>query len=192
MNAIVSPKLLRFDYSDQYHDEDYVSFGTGSQFSHVQKVTLSFRCLAGDADAICEGFCGARHVALSEYGLDAFFMPNNWGSDSESVPADRWTSLEALTIYGVHFVGRDRGYEYLIRWLTELQELGRPRLSVRLSGGSNGLAVRVELHNLCNILETSCNLEVDNIVYSHSKRHAFGLLHSEQVFHEDGLYLLKV
>ncbi|KAI6013520.1 hypothetical protein EDC04DRAFT_697198 [Pisolithus marmoratus] len=162
MDAIVSPKLLCFDYCAEYRDDHCISFGTGSKFSHVQEVTVDLRRDAGDADAFCEEFRGVRHVTLYEESMVVFFMPNDRDSDLESVPADHWTALESLTIHG-GLVGLTEAFECLLRWLTKRQELGRPRLSVRISGRPNLPSDGVKLHELYNTLRTCCDLEMESV-----------------------------
>ncbi|KAI6040735.1 hypothetical protein EDC04DRAFT_3140090 [Pisolithus marmoratus] len=125
MRAIVSPKLMCFDYSDYYRDiphENHGSFGTGSKFSHVQKVTLSFWCSVKNEDAFCREFRGVRHVCMPAQCIGTFFSSEDQLGDSESVPADHWKSLETLTIHHLRSSSTEK-FDHLVGWLTRRLQL---------------------------------------------------------------------
>lgn len=166
MRAIVAPKLTCLDYSD-CHELRYmrVNFDTGSKFSHVQMVIFNF--YSADMEGyrpLCEEFCGARDVTLRSACMDVFFTPKGQVDDSESAPADHWTSLESLTIYDLNFDGTET-FDPLVRWLTKRLESGGPRVSVRLSGLSTSEpADGTDLHDLYHKLQTCSNPIVDKVV----------------------------
>ncbi|KAI5995947.1 hypothetical protein EDD15DRAFT_2365530 [Pisolithus albus] len=127
MQAIVAPKLAHFGFSTPVRWSSF-SFGTGSKFNHVQ----TFNCIDPnkriDGDTLCQEFRGVRHIGVYPKTIDVLFTP---GGQLSGAPADHCTSLEHITIFGVDF--RSKKFDPLVRWLTKRRELGRPRISVRLS-----------------------------------------------------------
>ncbi|KAI5994829.1 hypothetical protein EDD15DRAFT_2518441, partial [Pisolithus albus] len=129
MQAIVAPKLAHFGFSVPLTGRLYpFRFGTGSKFNHVQ----TFNCIDPhkriDGDTLCEEFRGVRHIGVYPKTIDVLFTP---GGQLSVAPADHCTSLEHITIFGLDF--RSKKFDPLVRWLTKRRELGRPRISVRLS-----------------------------------------------------------
>ncbi|KAI6026624.1 hypothetical protein BKA83DRAFT_4245717 [Pisolithus microcarpus] len=173
MKAIVAPKLTHFGFSTPPRDHLF-SFGTGSKFNHVQ----TFNCIDPntyqriDGDTLCQEFRGVRHIGIDPYSINVFFTPGDQASGSESAPADHCTSLEHITIFGLHF--HSQQFVPLVRWLTKRRELGLPRISVRLSSPPSQRVDGSTLLDLYDKLQTHNILKVDYVemcpMVNHSKR----------------------
>ncbi|KAI6109982.1 hypothetical protein F5141DRAFT_1215444 [Pisolithus sp. B1] len=162
MKAIVAPKLAHFGFATGPHRGHLISFGTGSKFNHVQ----TFNCIDTtyqkiDGDALCQEFCGVRHIGIHPNSINVLFTPRIQLSCSESAPADHCKSLECITIFGLDF--RSEQFDPLVRWLTKRRELGWPRLSVRLSNLPSGPVDGATLLDLYDKLRTCSTLEVDYV-----------------------------
>lgn len=162
MRAIVTPKLMCFDYH-QILGFGHVDFGTGSKFSHVQRVTLRLGDASLGSDALCQEFHGVQHVNLHVDTIRALFASRAGLGDSEWVPADHWTNLESLTIHG-QVCSYHHGVDFLVRWLTKRLESGLPRLSVELSNLSSDLGAGMVFHDIYNRLRTCSNLRVVDVL----------------------------
>ncbi|KAI6044013.1 hypothetical protein EDC04DRAFT_2646723, partial [Pisolithus marmoratus] len=151
-----------FDYSDGWNERyNTHGFGIGSKFSCVQRVTLQFSVTLDGGDELCQEFCGVRHVNLHANTLRSLFVPKT--IFDQSVPADHWTGLESLNVYGLQACWTS-DFDFLVRWLTRRLELGWPRLSVRLSGLSQSKPVLgVGLHDMYNKLQTCSNPGMDDV-----------------------------
>ncbi|KAI6004544.1 hypothetical protein F5J12DRAFT_149317 [Pisolithus orientalis] len=75
--------------------------------------------------------------------------------DSESVPADHWTSLKGGTACGF-YSRHTRDSNLLVWWLNQHLESGQPRLSVQLSG-------------LCSTRTVACSLSESSLEYPSSR-----------------------
>ncbi|KAI6120685.1 hypothetical protein EDD16DRAFT_829838 [Pisolithus croceorrhizus] len=163
MQIIVAPKLMCFECSSYDFQRKLTNFGTGSKFNHVRTFTPNAAGVdAEGGDALCQEFCGVRHVNLHATAILALCTREAQLGDSDSVPVDHLTSLETLTIHGLS-LSYPQQFDFLVRWLTKRLKLGQPRLSVRLSGVSSQLMDGAELVSLCNKLQSCSILEVDDI-----------------------------
>ncbi|KIK26265.1 hypothetical protein PISMIDRAFT_270825 [Pisolithus microcarpus 441] len=162
MKAIVAPKLAHFGFSTpprEYH----ISFGTGSKFNHVQ----TFNCIDPDTyqridgDTLCQEFRGIRHIGIHPNSINVLFTPGGQASGLESAPADHCTSLEHITIFGLDF--HSKRFVPLVQWLTKRRELGRPRISVRLSSPPSEPVDGTTLLDLYDKLQTHSTLKVDYV-----------------------------
>ncbi|KAI6157059.1 hypothetical protein BKA82DRAFT_4052262 [Pisolithus tinctorius] len=167
MRAIVTPKLMGFDYH-QILGFGHVDFGTGSKFSHVQRVTLRLGGASLGSDALCQEFHGVQHVDLHVDTIYALFASGAQLGSSKWAPADHWTNLESLTIHGL--CGYHHSFDVLVQWLTKRLESGWPRLSVRLSGFSSDLGTGMVFHDIYNKLRTCSNLRVVDVEMKSSAR----------------------
>ena len=158
LEAIVAPKLGHLTYSAWPNNlASFIFGGLGSKYHHVHQLTfhLDHRFVPhldyADAEAVCSAFSGICRASILPAELDSFFLYLN-----DSCPADRWTSLEHLTIESGDVDGV--GFSALVRWINMRAE-ERRWIHVQLTG--TRFADQSFLHLLDGVQKEWCMLEMD-------------------------------
>ncbi|KAI6101493.1 hypothetical protein EDD16DRAFT_1649457 [Pisolithus croceorrhizus] len=169
LEAVIAPNLQHFRFlHDKGHWENLRL--SGSKFSSVYHLTIdAVESLTQPFNgvAFCQTFPETRHAEFSYVSdLDVFFTPvpipgKFMGSRS---PVDNWVSLERLTISD--FFDYMHSFEPLVQWLKIRQELGLPKLYVKLAGHPEDLLDAEELSIICRRLQDHCILELGGLSFS--------------------------
>ena len=163
LKAIIAPNLgcVRFHATS---DGDPVVFDSvEGKFSDVHY--LSFHGQRA-VDSLFRAFPGVRQAELGVRNTSFFRDPPYTETQEWRAPLDQWQNLETLILQGVgeKWVYNDEKFDRnaIVEWLRRRQELGQPRLRVRM------IDIWVSHENsrfskLCGLLRAYCDLELEHV-----------------------------
>jgi len=164
LEAIVAPKLGCVRYYARYEGDDVEFDSVVGKINDVHY--LSIYCGVA-VDSLFRAFPGVRQAELGDV---SFFKdpPSNYTQLRQwRAPVDQWRNLETVILQGVNsekWVYRHNDRNVVVEWLRRRQELGQPRLRVRLSDTcvSHNDLEDSWIPTLCGMLRGYCDLELEH------------------------------
>ncbi|KAI5989579.1 hypothetical protein EDD15DRAFT_1308174 [Pisolithus albus] len=166
LEAIVAPKLRRFEYSMGY-GLNYIcrAFnGPTSKFDSVFHISFTpsrLKTFSQDAFDLAKGLCQVfRRVRHASIHMAYFLVLSHWGlvyRSDHHLPIDNWTCLECLEILGFSFNQADCR-KFFVEWFTKRRNSEQRRLHLKLvsdDSASDFLAIR-ETSNAYQVLQRCC------------------------------------